>query len=105
MGAGLWPTRATLGARGWLCVGLCDWCWLGLPFGCMVVVMSCCEKYRDCNQGRNCPLRASSYSLADQLLISTFKRLFRRFFYWLLIAIFGMLWLALLVACTYAYAN
>jgi hypothetical protein len=32
------------------------------------------------------------------------KRLFRRFFYWMLIAILGVLWLALLVAIVAAYA-
>ena len=29
----------------------------------------------------------------------------RRLAYWVLMAILGMLWLAFLVACTYAYAN
>ena len=43
--------------------------------------------------------------LLDPMLILILKRLFRRFFYWLLIAILGVLWLALLVACTYAYTN
>jgi hypothetical protein len=40
MGAGLWPPRVTLGARGWLYVGLCHWCWLGCIVGGMVVVMT-----------------------------------------------------------------
>jgi hypothetical protein len=62
--------------------------------------MKCCDKYDNCNQGRNCPVR-----VARTFPASTSKRLFRRFFYWLLIAILGVLWLALLVACTYAYAN
>ena len=40
MGAGLWPTRAALGARGRLCAGFRHWCWLCLPFGGLVVVMT-----------------------------------------------------------------
>jgi len=40
MGAGLWPTRAALGARGWLCAGLWHWRWLGRHLGGMVVVMT-----------------------------------------------------------------
>jgi hypothetical protein len=39
MGAGLWPPRAALGARGRLCFGLCHWRWNGLSFGGMVVSM------------------------------------------------------------------
>jgi hypothetical protein len=39
MGAGLWPTRAALGARGRLCAGLYYWRWLGCVAGGMVVVM------------------------------------------------------------------
>jgi hypothetical protein len=60
--------------------------------------MNCCEG--NCNQGRYCPLRIAH---ASQPLFS--KRLLRRFFYRLLIAVLGVLWLALLVACTYAYTN
>jgi len=62
--------------------------------------MKCCDKYDNCNQGRDCPVRVAC---SFPPLIS--KRLFRRFFYGLFIAILGVLWLALLVACTYAYAN
>ena len=62
--------------------------------------MKCCEKYKDCNQGRDCPVR-----IAHALQPSASKRLLRRFFYGLLIAILGVLWLAFLVACTYTYAN
>jgi hypothetical protein len=40
---------------------------------------------------------------ASQPLIS--KRLLRRFSHWLLIAILGVLWLALLVAIVAAYTN
>ena len=97
MGAGLWPTRATLGTRGWLSLGLCHWRWLSLPFGGMVVVMNCCEG--NCNQGRDCPLRIAHVS---QPLFS--KCLLGRFFYWLLIAILGVLWMAFvaIVVATYA---
>jgi hypothetical protein len=66
----------------------------------MVVVMNCCDEYGNCRQGRDCPVR-----IARSLQPSTSKRLLRRFFYGLFIAILGVLWLALLVACTYAYAN
>jgi hypothetical protein len=58
----------------------------------------CCNG--NCNQGRDCPFR-----IACAPQPSTLKRLLRRFFYWLLIAILGVLWLALLVSCTYVYAN
>ena len=61
--------------------------------------MNCCEKYGECNQGRDCPLRVS-YTMQPL----TFKRLFGRFFYWLLIATLGLLWMAFvaIVVATYA---
>jgi hypothetical protein len=62
--------------------------------------MNCCDDYGNCRQGRDCPVR-----IACSLQPSTFKRLFRRFFYGLFIAILGMMWLALLVAYAYAYTN
>ena len=40
MGAGLWPTRAALGARGRLCAGLCYWRWHGHVAGCLVVIVN-----------------------------------------------------------------
>ncbi len=46
MGAGLWPHRASLGARGRLCAGLCHWRWLGCHLGGMVVVMTKDEALR-----------------------------------------------------------
>jgi hypothetical protein len=46
MGAGLWPPRASLGARGRLCAGLCHWRWLGRHLGGMVVVMTKDEALR-----------------------------------------------------------
>jgi hypothetical protein len=62
--------------------------------------MNCCDEYGNCRQGRDCPVRVAR---AAQPLIP--KRLLRRFFYGLFIAILGVLWLALLVACAYAYTN
>jgi hypothetical protein len=62
--------------------------------------MKCCDDYGDCNQGRDCPVR-----IAHTLQPLTFKRLLRRFFYCLLIAILGVLWLALVLYCVYVYAN
>jgi len=61
--------------------------------------MSCCEKYINCNQGRNCPVRIAR---ASKPLFS--KRLLGRFFYWLLIAMLGLLWMAFvaIVVATYA---
>jgi hypothetical protein len=61
--------------------------------------MNCCDEYGNCTQGNNCPVR-----MARALQPSTSKRLFRRFFYWMLIAILGVLWLAFLVAIVAAYA-
>ena len=61
--------------------------------------MNCCAKYGNCNQGRNCPVR-----IIRAFPASILKRLLRRFFYLLLIAILGVLWLALLVAIVANYA-
>jgi hypothetical protein len=63
-----------------------------------VVIVNCCEKY-ECNQGRDCPVRIAH---ASEFLLS--KRLLRRFFYGLLIAILGVLWMAFvaIVVATYA---
>jgi len=60
--------------------------------------MTCCQKY-ECNQGRDCPVRIAH---APKPLLS--KRLFRRFFYWLLIVILSLLWMAFvaIVVATYA---
>jgi len=65
----------------------------------MVVIVNCCDEYGNCRQGRDCPVRIAR---ASKPLVS--KRLLRRFFYWLLIAILGLLWLALLVAIMANYA-
>jgi hypothetical protein len=61
--------------------------------------MNCCDEYGNCRQGRDCPVR-----IVRSFQPSTSKRLLRRFFYWLLIAILGLLWLALLVAIVANYA-
>jgi hypothetical protein len=61
--------------------------------------MNCCDEYGNCRQGRDCPVR-----IARTLQPSTSKRILRRFSYWLLIAILGLLWLAFLVAIVAAYA-
>jgi hypothetical protein len=65
----------------------------------MVVVMNCCDEYGNCRQGRDCPVR-----IARPLQPSTSKRLFRRFSYWLMIAILGLFWMAFvaIVVATYA---
>jgi hypothetical protein len=65
----------------------------------MVVVMNCCDEYGNCRQGRDCPVRIAR---ASQPLFS--KRLLGRFFYWLFIAVFGLLWMAFvaIVVATYA---
>ncbi len=65
----------------------------------MVVVLNCCDEYGNCRQGHDCPVR-----VARSLQPSTSKRLLRRFFYWLLIAILGLLWMAFVafVVATYA---
>lgn len=61
--------------------------------------MNCCDDYGNCRQGRDCPVR-----IARALQSSTSKRLFGRFFYWLLIAILGVLWLVFLVTIVASYA-
>ena len=99
MGAGLWPHRAALGACGWLCVGLWHWRWLGCHFCGMVVIVNCCDDYGNCNQGRDCPVRIAG---ATKPLI--LKRLFRRFSYWLLTAILGLLWMAFVAIVVANYA-
>jgi hypothetical protein len=64
----------------------------------MVVIMNfCCDG--NCNQGRDCPSRIAC---APQL--STLKRLFRRFFYWLLIAVLSLLWMAFVAIVVANYA-
>lgn len=59
--------------------------------------MNCCDG--NCRQGRDCSVRVAR---ASQPLLS--KRLLGRFFYWLLIAVLSLLWMAFVafVVATYA---
>ncbi len=61
--------------------------------------MNCCDEYGNCRQGRDCPVRIAG---ASKPLFS--KRLLRRFFYWLMISVFSLLWMAFvaIVVATYA---
>lgn len=61
--------------------------------------MNCCDEYGNCRQGYDCPVRIARTSSPSIL-----ERLLRRFSYWLLIAILGVLWLAFLVAIVATYA-
>lgn len=61
--------------------------------------MNCCDEYGNCRQGRDCPVRIARSS---EPLFS--KRLFRRFFYWLLIAMLGLLWMAFVAIVVANYA-
>jgi hypothetical protein len=70
-----------------------------MPFGGVVVFMNCCDDYGNCRQGRDCPVR-----IAHSLQPSTSKRLLRRFSYWLLIAILGLLWMAFVAFVVANYA-
>lgn len=71
--------------------------------------MNCCDDNGNCNQGRNCPVRVAKVGQRlhgpELLPPSVWRYQFKRLAYWVLMAILGMLWLAFLVACTYAYAN
>jgi hypothetical protein len=61
--------------------------------------MNCCDEYGNCTQGHDCPVRVVRTSPP-----SISERLLRRFSYWLLTAILGLLWLAFLVAVVANYA-
>jgi hypothetical protein len=61
--------------------------------------MNCCDEYGNCTQGHDCPVR-----IACNHQPSTFERLLRRFSYWLLIAILGLLWMAFLVVIIATHA-
>lgn len=60
--------------------------------------MNCCDG--NCRQGRDCPVR-----VARAAQPSTSKRLLGRFFYWVLTAMLGLMWLAFVLYCAYVYAN
>ena len=61
--------------------------------------MNCCDEYGNCRQSHDCPVR-----MAHDSKPFFSKRLIWRFFYWLLIAILGLLWMAFvaIVVATYA---
>jgi len=61
--------------------------------------MNCCDEYGNCRQGRDCPVRIAR---ASEPLF--FERLLRRFSYWLLVAIFGLLWMVFVVTIVANYA-
>jgi hypothetical protein len=69
---------------------------------------NCCDDYGNCNQGRDCPVRVARIGQrmksADPLPPSIWRQQLRRLGYWVLMGIFGMLWMAFLVACA-AYAT
>ena len=71
--------------------------------------MNCCDENGNCNQGRDCPVRVAKVGQRQHgpelLPPSVWRYQLKRLAYWVLMAILGMLWLAFLVACTYAYAN
>jgi hypothetical protein len=71
--------------------------------------MNCCDENGNCNQGRDCPVRVAKVGQRlhgpELLPASVWRYQLKRLAYWVLMAIFGMLWLAFLVACTYVYAN
>ena len=71
--------------------------------------MNCCDENGNCNQGRDCPVRVAKVGQKvhgpELLPPSVWRYQLKRLACWVLMAILGMLWLAFLVACTYAYAN
>ena len=70
---------------------------------------NCCDENGNCNQWRDCPVRVAKVGQRvhgpELLPASVWRYQLKRLAYWVLMAILGMLWLAFLVACTYAYAN
>jgi hypothetical protein len=61
--------------------------------------MNCCDEYGNCRQGRDCPVRIAH---AYKPLLS--NRLFRRFFYWFMIAMLSLLWMAFVAIIVATYA-
>jgi hypothetical protein len=66
--------------------------------------MNCCDY--NCNQGRNCPARVAHAKpimyAASPLPPSTWRKQVRTLAYWLLMALMGLSWLALLLLATQA---
>jgi hypothetical protein len=72
-------------------------------------VVNCCDEYGECNQGPNCPVRVAKIGKRlhgpELLPQSVWRYMLKRVAWWFVLAILGMLWMAFLVACTYAYTN
>jgi hypothetical protein len=68
--------------------------------------MNCCDY--NCTQGRDCPIRVAKVGQRipgpEPLPPSVWRYWVRRIAYWVLMGIFGLLWLAFLTACV-VYAN
>ena len=63
--------------------------------------MNCCDY--DCNQGRECPARVAKAKpvmrAAKPLPPSVWRYQLKKLAYWVLLAVFGMLWMGFLAAC------
>lgn len=71
--------------------------------------MNCCDEYcanYGCNQGRECPARVTKAKpvmrAADPLPPSIWRYQLKKLAYWMLLAIFGMLWMGWLCLALYA---
>jgi len=68
--------------------------------------MTCCSN--DCNQGRDCPARVAKAKpvmrAAEVLPPSVWRYQLRKLAYWMLLAVFGMLWMGFIAACAVVYA-
>ena len=54
--------------------------------------MNCCDEYGNCNQGRDCPIRATWVG-KEILPVSTWRYKVKCLAYWMLMAILGlMIW-------------
>ena len=63
--------------------------------------LNCCDY--DCNQGRDCPARVAKAKpvmmAADPLPPSVWRYQLKKLAYWMLLAVFGMLWMGFLAVC------
>jgi hypothetical protein len=66
--------------------------------------MNCCT--HDCNQGRDCPARVAKAKpvmmAADPLPPSVWRCQLKKLAYWMLLGVFGMLWMGWLSFAFYA---